>query len=285
MCKLALYISLFTVLVPVSVGLASDGLLEINQACAVNTGCFSGDEAGLPVTIDGTAGYSYRLTSDLTVPDENTHGILVREHDISVDLNGFSIRGPVTCSGIPLTCSHTSGTGSGVATSNSLIFSTSVKNGSIAGMGQRGVLLGPLSKVTNLRLRWNRADGIYTYSGSSVSGNSAYQNGHNGIVTSMGSTISGNTVYRNGADGIVAHTGSMVSGNLANSNGGRGIWAESGSSVSDNTVIYNGSYGLYFWGSPSAYSGNVISNNTIGAVTGTAIQLGQNACDGNTTCP
>ena len=31
--------------------LASDGVLEINQTCAVQTGCFTGDTAGFPVTI------------------------------------------------------------------------------------------------------------------------------------------------------------------------------------------------------------------------------------------
>ena len=30
---------------------AVDGVLEINQACAANTGCFTGDSAGFPVTI------------------------------------------------------------------------------------------------------------------------------------------------------------------------------------------------------------------------------------------
>ena len=43
--------------------LAVDGVLEINQACAVNTGCSTGDTAGFPVTIS-TSG-SYRLTSNL----------------------------------------------------------------------------------------------------------------------------------------------------------------------------------------------------------------------------
>ena len=80
-----------------SPALAVDGMLEINQACAVSTGCFSGDAAGLPVTI--TAAGSYRLTSNLTVPDENTDGIVVSANDISIDLNGFGIIGPVTCSG------------------------------------------------------------------------------------------------------------------------------------------------------------------------------------------
>ncbi len=32
---------------------AVDGVLEINQACAVNAGCFAGDTAGFPVTITG----------------------------------------------------------------------------------------------------------------------------------------------------------------------------------------------------------------------------------------
>jgi len=30
---------------------ASDGVLEINQTCAIQTGCFAGDTAGFPVTI------------------------------------------------------------------------------------------------------------------------------------------------------------------------------------------------------------------------------------------
>jgi hypothetical protein len=34
--------------------LAVDGVLEINQTCAVQTGCFSGDTAGFPVTISAS---------------------------------------------------------------------------------------------------------------------------------------------------------------------------------------------------------------------------------------
>ena len=37
---------------------ADEGVLEINQVCAVNTGCFVGDSAGFPVTImDSAMGY------------------------------------------------------------------------------------------------------------------------------------------------------------------------------------------------------------------------------------
>jgi hypothetical protein len=71
--------------------LAVDGVLEINQACAVNTGCFSGDVSGFPVSINGSAGRSYRLTSDLVIPSVNSNGILANAPDI--DLGGFSIIG------------------------------------------------------------------------------------------------------------------------------------------------------------------------------------------------
>ena len=79
--------------------IASEGVLEINQTCAVQTGCFAGDAAGLPVTI--TASGSYRLTSNLAVLNENTDGIQVGADDVSIDLNGLAIQVPVTCSGTP----------------------------------------------------------------------------------------------------------------------------------------------------------------------------------------
>ena len=58
--------------------LASDGVLEINQTCAVQTGCFPGDTAGFPVKI--TASGSYRLTGNLVVPDAFTSGIQDGSH-------------------------------------------------------------------------------------------------------------------------------------------------------------------------------------------------------------
>ena len=58
-----------------------------------------------------------------------------------------------------------------------------------------------------------------------------------------------------------------------------------GSTVSGNMVSQNMGYGLSFQDSGSAYSGNVISQNAAGTVEGTAVQLGENACNGNTTCP
>jgi len=73
--------------------LAVAGVLEINHTCAVQTGRFAPNAGGFPLLITNPG--SYRLTSNLTLPDENTIGILVNADDVTIDLNGFAVIGPV----------------------------------------------------------------------------------------------------------------------------------------------------------------------------------------------
>lgn len=288
------------------VAFAGDGVLEINQTCAVQTGCFAGDGAGFPVTINGTAGRSYLLTSDLVVPNENTDGIVVDASDIGIDLNNFAIIA-AACVGATTNCTPTSGTGSGIERSSTAIQGTSVRDGSIIGMGNFGVLVGNQSEVRSVRARWNRVVGISAGSGSTisgniasesggagltggagvvVSGNTAYGNGGRGIGVAVGATVVNNTVHSNASDGIFVNSGSTVSGNTAYLNGGDGIEAfGSASTVSGNTARSNTGFGLEL-GSQSGYRENVISNNTAGTVNGAlAVNLGNNACNGSATCP
>ncbi len=242
--------------------LAVDGVLEINQTCAVQTGCFPSDMPLYPVTI-GEPG-SYRLTSNLIVPDEHTDGIKVGSSGVTIDLNGFEIVRS-GCEGAITDCAPALGTGSGVARISSLNRGTSVQNGSITGMGLTGVLLGDQAEVSKVRVRWNRLDGIRTNDGSTVTGNTAYQNGRDGIDASAGTTISGNTAYLNGGDGIQAG---------------------SGSTVQLNTVRSNGEYGLNL-ASDAGYRENVITG-TVTATTGTVaggVNAGGNVCNGSLTCP
>jgi hypothetical protein len=82
-------------LLPPLPALGAGGVLEINQTCAVETGCFAGDLAGYPITI-GASG-SYQLTGNLTLPGENTTGIEVQAPYVDLDLGGFAIQGPTTC--------------------------------------------------------------------------------------------------------------------------------------------------------------------------------------------
>lgn len=47
------------------------------------------------------SGGSYRLTSNLIVPDESTDGILDSANDVGLDLNDFAIMGSVIHAGAP----------------------------------------------------------------------------------------------------------------------------------------------------------------------------------------
>ena len=272
--------------VPTGPASASDGVLEINQACATQTGCFLGDTAGYPVTIDGSAGRSYRLSSDLVVPDENTSGITVSAPNTSIDLNGFEIV-RAACVGATTNCTPTTGSSNGIEVTTTSVRGVSVRNGSIVGMGAWGVFLGDQAEVRNLRVRWNRTAGIYAVSGL-ISGNSAQQNGESGIATEYAASVSGNSAYGNGVYGITAGIGSVVSNNTAADNGSSGIRVSFGSIVQGNTVYSNDGFGLGFTGigNKSGYRENVISDNAAGTVSGTsAVNLGDNACNGTTTCP
>ncbi len=305
--------------------LSVDGVLEINHTCAVQTGCFSGDAPGYPVTIDGSAGRSYLLTSDLSSltfpggPQAATFIEISADH-VTLDLGGFGI----SCANV--IGGKCSGAGSGVSAPDIPPIGTSVKNGSITGMGTYGVFLGEQAEVLRLRVHRNGLDGIFAGLGSTVSGSTAHQNLGNGISVSEGSTasgnvaylngvigifagpgstVSGNTTYRNVADGISAVLGSTISGNTSRENGLDGIVAGSGCTVSGNTAHVNGDDGI-FASSGSTVSGNTVSRNTgfglrfldataayrgntiDGNTAGTVslgINAGGNVCNGSLTCP
>lgn len=262
---------------------AAQGLVEINQICASQSGCFSGDTVGYPVTIDGTAGRSYILTSDLIVPNENTDGILIDTPDISIDLNGFQIIRS-GCENSTLNCKPLTGTGSGISVSNALFFAISVHDGSIVGMGLNGLnLIGNQATVKNMRVRWNRVDGIVVGRGSLVSENTLYANGHYGIFSDHGTTLIHNTARGNSSDGIHVGTASTVVSNTSYSNGGDGIRTLSGCLVEHNSVRGNTGFGLNL-NVTAGYSDNVITGNVGGTVNG-GFNLGGNFCETNNICP
>lgn len=128
---------------------AVDGVLEINQTCAVQTGCFAGDTAGFPVTI-GQAG-SYRLTGNLEVPSTTADGIEVLAEGVTLDLNGFRLEGPG------------SGSGNGVEGEGDLV----VRNGFVRSFGARGIVLtGGI--VEDMVVSLNGGDGISSTEGKTL---------------------------------------------------------------------------------------------------------------------
>src|SRR6266568_4278046 len=88
---------------------------------------------------------SYRLSGNPTVPDANTTAIQVLADNVIIDLNGFSIIGPVVCTGSPVTSCSPTPTNSNVnpnaGVDGGLFNNITVVNGTVRGMGRRGIFL------------------------------------------------------------------------------------------------------------------------------------------------
>src|SRR2546423_9959248 len=119
---------------------AVDGVILIDQNKAMTGNVTPGDTPGFPVTISLPG--SYRLASNLTVPDSDTTAIRITAANVTLDLNGFAILGPTTCSrtGSPppgfLNCFIGSGNGvESFIASSEVPSNIAVINGTVRGMG------------------------------------------------------------------------------------------------------------------------------------------------------
>jgi len=268
-----------------STTLAADGVLEISQACAV-AGCFSGDTAGFPVTITGAAGKSYLLTSSLTVPNQNTSAIQISIEGISVDLNGFTIKGTTTCNYLPYADCSPVGTGNGI--SGPAIIS--VRNGIISGMGGYGLDLGFDSVAEDVRVLTNGLGGIRMGPGGAVRSVTANANNGYGILTDFRNGIYSVIATNNNDGGIKMGQSGLVRDSVMHSNGGPGMECLEGCLATSNQI--SGNFGGALVAPPTcasttlAYSGNQINGNFGPISTGCVAQIGQNLCNGSTaTCP
>jgi hypothetical protein len=273
-------LAVLLVLVGASRGLASDGVVEINQASALAGGVTPGDGAGFPVTISAPG--SFRLTGDLLVPDENTDGIVIGAPNVDIDLNGFEVV-RAGCPRVTTNCTPASGTGTGIDRTGADLVGISVRNGGVVGMGSFGIQLESHAHVQGVRVRWNRFTGIVVGTDSIVSGNLVLENGQDGISAPR-SVISGNVVSDNGGAGIVANSSALISENLVYSNGETGIACFEGSTARGNVVRENSGFGLSL-DPESSFRENTITGNLAGTVTGGGVSTGNNLCNGSTTCP
>ncbi len=229
---------------------------------------------------------SYKLRSNIVVPDANTTAISVTADNVTIDLNGFSILGPVVCSGGPpvTSCTPTStgSAGYGVDSLTALKAGTTVLNGTVQGLGRSGLNLGSRARVRDVRVVSNGADGVYAGGQATITGNTAAGNGGNGFFIQDAAVVSGNVAFGNLADGISVWTG-IVNGNDVRSNGGHGI-EDGGGTVIGNACFFNIN-GLGVPGGEVGYTNNVFQGNTFGSVMGGGTDIGHNDCNGSTTCP
>jgi hypothetical protein len=266
---------------------AVDGVTLIDQNKALMGNVTLGDAPGFPVTISQPG--SYRLSGNLTVPDANTSAIQINTGNVTIDLNGFALIGPVVCSsgqsgGVApgltgswgASCSAV-GSGRGITNAGSDAPRIAVRNGAVSGMGSHGINLSNIGHaIEGVRVSSNGGDGINVES-AVVSHNNVVQNGQRGIAVLGAASVSYNVVLNNGTDGIHAG-GGAVSHNSVKSNGHYGILGQ-GSVVSHNLVHSNASYGLLL--GSSGYLGNAVGNNNLGgAQVSGGVSMGGNVCGG-----
>lgn len=164
---------------------------------------------------------SYQLTSNLVVP-ANTSGIEIQADNVILDLNGFTISGPVTC------FVHVGCTGSVNDPIGILGFGSNptVRNGSVVGFNIGIFLPGP-SVDSDISLSGGLVEEIH------VSNNSAI-----GISIESG-VVRRNTANLNGSG--IAMGSSLVTENVANFNLAFGLVANVGGLYGSNTFLGNGS--------------------------------------------
>jgi hypothetical protein len=230
-----------------------DGVLEINQACASGPGCFAGDTAGFPVQI--ATGGSYRLTGNLVVATANTTAISVTASEVAIDLNGFTILGPNSCSGCPVTSCTATGSGNGI---DGNVLNLTIRNGTIRGMGASGI----------------RGRGV-------IENVVLDQNGDRGVFFTSTVTVKDSTVTANGGIGI-SSGGGILSGNMAACNGSTGMELFAGS-VIGNHAVQNGGDGIKSTGEVAVLDNNA-NNNSLCGIRATRAQVSSNTVDNNQTC-
>jgi hypothetical protein len=263
----------FWTVVLLSTGLyAADRVVLIDQDKAMSGNVTPGDEAGFPVTLSQSG--SYRLTGNLTLPDNNTTGIEITADHVTIDLNGFSIIGPVVCHANPTGCSAR-GNGIGILAGDIGTAGRQgikILNGSITGVGLDGIqITGDGNFIEKVTADSNGRNGILLTDGTVVDC-VAMVNGSTGIAAS---SVRGSTAGQNRVDGI--RVTSLATGNVASANGLNGISAFN-STISNNTVQFNVQYGID-GGCPSSIVGNTALSNQAGNIniSGPSCVLSNNA--------
>lgn len=198
---------------------------------------------------------SYYLTQSLVGPPGEV-GVLVRARRVTIDLNGFELRGSAgSLDAIQVV--------EGITPCADLV----VRNGSIHGWGADGInaacvtgavfedlrieenegagaVAGDFAVARNLIIRSQGGVGIDLGSAARVEGVVASDNGEDGIGVSVNSVVVNSSAFRNARVGIRAGEMSVVENVAASNNGAVGVRVESGSTVARAVADANLNIGI-----------------------------------------
>jgi parallel beta-helix repeat protein len=228
--------------------------------------------SALPFTV--TASGSYYLTTNLT-GTTGQNGIVIQADDVTLDLNGFTLRGVTGSSnGIVCLVPHQN-----LAVSNGAIrnwgthgIDAAAATGSrferltVSGNGGSGLRAGDYALVDSCVAMDNTGDGLQIGPSAIVRKSQASQNRGSGIVLGPGGNLVECNTEGNLFDGIVAEGGSRIQASVSRQNLGhglsgttnllvvelvaqqnesRGISVGDGAVISGTSAVGNGETGIY----------------------------------------
>jgi hypothetical protein len=242
---------------------AREGAYEINQDCAV-AGCFAGDGAGFPVSI--TKAGSYVLTSDIIVTSAGANAININASPVDIDLNGHTIDGGGSCSGVPVSsCAGATGNvGISASAGGASVGTLHIHDGTIRGFSNNSA--GAAAIYVNDAGDGTVLERLTVVENEGIGAILLYTSGSGGTARLRDSQVA-----RNGAVGIgkVAGSGPVrliventdVSGNKAN-----GMNGFDGSTVSGSRFNSNGTFAIGAIAATVALGANTFSGNNAGGV-------------------
>jgi hypothetical protein len=223
-----------------------------------------GDTAGYPVTINQPG--HYKLMGNLVVPAGST-GIVITARDVTLDLNGFSIRGPVSCTGAIGTgqmCSPQVALSNGVHI-HAAATNAQVRNGTVGGFGNHGLHTEAAGRFTDLTLTDNVGNGAYvvgSVGGALFERVRAERNRYSGFWLNQPAVLLNVMAMFNGAWGITSATSepvvSYITDSLAHGNHLHGLRLTNYATavLRGNTFLLNNSGGGNMLGTPIPAGGN-----------------------------
>jgi hypothetical protein len=183
---------------------------------------------------------SYYLVENITgVADKD--GILIMADNVTLDLNGFTLKGAEgksSYNGITVPLDPT-GT----------VYNLSIFNGTIRDWGNAGIGASDPngeainSRLADLILMDNGGPGVRIGDACIVSEVIADNNGGPGVTVGLYCTVSQVTARFNGGDGISASQGSIVDRATVSQNEGHGIEVDHGT-IMDSTSVFNTGSGI-----------------------------------------
>ncbi len=218
-------------LLAIAAGSSAQAQATIDQNRALAGGVTPGDAPGFPITLSVPG--SYKLTGNLVVP-ANLSGVVITATGVTLDLNGFSISGPGTCTRdtntAVVTCVGLNAATKGVTFNSD---GNTLRNGIVRGFND-GVSLSGADQIENMLVEQNTSTGVIVTS----------SRGAHALVRSVRSQL-------NGGDGFNL-SDSMVQGSTAGSNGRHGFIVVN-TVLLDSVSMSNHNIGFYnFTGASSA---------------------------------